>query len=331
MRARSPRSPLVKRLVALVALVGVLAGVLLLVPSDHYLFLPDRARPVDPLVTVPGEGRGAGRGGIYMVDILVRKANLLERIFPGIEHGASLVPEEVLNPQGLSESQRRRESLGEMSASQKIAVAVALRSLGREVPAQTEVVRVEAGSPAEEKLRKGDVILEAKGRRIESPVDLFAAMRHQKPGDRVRLTIRRDGKERKLVVGTKRAEGENRAVMGILVDLEIRPPLDVHVDAGDVGGPSAGLAFALDIVDELGRDVDGGRRVAVTGALDLDGSVVAIGGIKQKTLGAREAGAKVFVVPDENARDARRYADGVKIVPVASFAEAVSKLRAEAR
>ncbi len=317
-----------KRLVALVALVGVLAGVLLLVPSDHYLFLPDRARPVDPLVTVPGEGRGAGRGGIYMVDILVRKANLLERIFPGIEHGASLVPEEVLNPQGLSESQRRRESLGEMSASQKIAVAVALRSLGREVPAQTEVVRVEAGSPAEEKLRKGDVILEAKGRRIESPVDLFAAMRHQKPGDRVRLTIRRDGKERKLVVGTKRAEGENRAVMGILVDLEIRPPLDVHVDAGDVGGPSAGLAFALDIVDELGRDVDGGRRVAVTGALDLDGSVVAIGGIKQKTLGAREAGANVFVVPDENARDARRYADGLEVVPVSSFAEAVSKLKA---
>ena len=331
MRAASSRSRLVKRLLALAALLGALAGVLLLVPSDHYLFLPDRARPVDPLVTVPGERRGADRGGIYMVDILVRKANLLERIFPGVENGASLVPDEVVNPQGLSESQRRRESLGEMSASQKIAVAVALRSLGRKVPAETEVVGVEAGSPAEEKLRKGDVILEAKGRRIESPVDLFAAMHDEKPGDRVRLTIRRAGKERQLVVGTKRAEGENRAVMGILVDLEIRPPLDVHVDAGDVGGPSAGLAFALDIVDELGRDVDGGRRIAVTGALDLDGSVVAIGGIKQKTLGAREAGAKVFVVPDENARDARRYADGVKIVPVASFAEAVSKLRAEAR
>ena len=318
-----------KRFVApLVALLLAAAGgVLFLVSSEHYLFLPDPARPVDPLVDVPGEEEADERGGVYMVDILVRRATLFERLFPGVAEGASLVQEELVNPEGVSEEERRRHSLREMSTSQKIAVAVALRSLGYRVPTTTEVADVERGAPADGKLRRGDVIVKARGAAVRSPVDLFEVMRGRQPGDRVQLTIRRSGSLHELEVGTRAADDDpDRAVMGVFVEVEIDPPVNVRIDAGDIGGPSAGLAFALDIVDELGRDLDGGRRIAVTGALGLDGKVDAVGGIKQKTIGAREAGADVFIVPAENAGEARRYAEGLEVVAVRTFADALTRL-----
>jgi Lon-like protease len=319
----------VKRLAAFVAalLLAASAGVLFLVPSDHYLFLPDPARPVDPLVRVPGEEAGESSGGLYMVDILVRRATLFERLFPGVAEGSSLVPADRVNPGGVSEEERRRHSLREMSTSQKIAVAVALRSLGYKVATNTEVADVERGAPADGKLRRGDIILKARGASVRSPVDLFDIMRPHRPGDPVQVTIRRSGRIQELEVGTRAADDDSdRAVMGVFVEVEIDTPVKVRIDAGDIGGPSAGLAFALDIVDELGRDIDRGRRVAVTGALDLEGNVDEIGGIKQKTIGAREAGAEVFIVPTGNAKEARRYAEGLEIVAVRTFADALTKL-----
>ncbi len=125
---------------------------------------------------------------------------------------------------------------------------------------------------------------------------------------------------------------DGRPVFGIIVEPEanIELPVDISIDAGNIGGPSAGLAFALDIVDELGSDIDDGRKIVVTGALGLDGAVAPIGGIKQKTIGAREAGADVFVVPEQNAAEARRYADGLSIVSVQTFDEALAALETSA-
>jgi PDZ domain-containing protein len=104
-------------------------------------------------------------------------------------------------------------------------------------------------------------------------------------------------------------------------------PLDIKIDAGNIGGPSAGLAFALDIVDELGNgDLDRGRTIVTTGALALDGTVLPIGGVKQKAIGAREAGADIFLVPDANYEEARAAVDDLRIVPVSTFDEALSVL-----
>ena len=321
-----------KRLIALVAVLCAVTAALVVLPSDHYLFLPDRARPVDPLVEVPGERRGSEKGGVYMVDILVRKASLLERIFPGIESGSTLVPERLVNPGGLSDDERHEESLGEMSVSQKIAIAVALRTLGHDVPTESLVERVEPGTPAQGALEKGDIVLEAKGERVGGPNDLFRIMVGHEPGTPVPLTIRRDGERRRLEVGTQPSgDDPDRAIMGILVGLEIDPPVDVEIDAGDIGGPSAGLAFALDVLDELGREVDDGRQIAVTGALGLDGDVVPIGGVKQKAIGARETGADIFLVPEENAREARRHAEDLEVLAVGSFTEALRELGVEMR
>jgi Lon-like protease len=316
-------------IVATVAALGVAAAVLWIVPSSEYLFLPDPARPVDPLVSVPHEDTSEDTGGgIYMVDVSVRKARLFERVFPGIHEGATLVPARVFNPTGEPEKVRRQQSFAEMSVSQRIAIAVALRHLGYTVDATgAEVVTVRVGSPADGMIEPGDVVVRAKGKPIHGPQDLFDAMAGHHPGDPVSITVQRKGRARDLRVGTTEAPDDpSRAIMGITVEPAFHYPVDVHINAGNVGGPSAGLAFALDVVDELGDDVDHGRRVVATGEISLDGTVSEIGGIEQKTIGAREAGANLFLVPDGNAAEARKYAKGLRIVPVSTFDEALSSL-----
>jgi PDZ domain-containing protein len=315
------------------AAVGVTVGVLWLFSSDHYLFLPDPASPVDPIVKVPGETADGddGAAGIYYVDVLVRRASVFERLFPGIRRGSTLVPEEEFNPERLSDRDRRRQSLQEMSASQQVAIAVALRELGYAVdPAGAEVRSVREGAPADGVLFPGDVIVEARGRSVASPEELRDAFAGVEPGERVDLVVERAGVRRNVTVRTQAdPDDPERAIMGIQVQPELEFPVDVDIDAGGVGGPSAGLAFALDVLDELGLEVDRGRRIAVTGALDLDGHVVEIGGVKQKAIGARDAGADVFVVPEGNAEEARRYAEDLEIVAVGSFDEALEKLGVE--
>jgi Lon-like protease len=319
----------------LLALAVVAAGVLWLVPSDHYIVLPDRARPVDPLVSVPGEDEEQESAGIYMVDVRVGRANLFERLFPGVYDGAELVPERVLNPVGVSDRQRRTSSLNQMSRSQQIAITVALRELGRQVSVEAagaEVMLVTPGAPADGELLVGDVIVEARREPIATTIDLRQAMRPVQPGSTVELTVTRDGEEVELSVGTEASQqGPRRAVMGVQVRdaQEFDFPLDVEIDAGSVGGPSAGLAFALEIVDELGSDLENGRRVVATGEITLAGDVLAVGGVRQKTIGAREAGASVFLVPDANAAEAREQAGDLEIVPVSDFDEALAFLATE--
>jgi PDZ domain-containing protein len=114
--------------------------------------------------------------------------------------------------------------------------------------------------------------------------------------------------------------------MGILIEPKLRFPLDIKINAGSIGGPSAGLAFALDIYDELGHDIDDDKRIVATGELSPDGDVSEIGGIKQKTIAARDANADLFLVPDDNVAAARRYAGDLDVVPVSTFREALSVL-----
>ena len=120
-----------------------------------------------------------------------------------------------------------------------------------------------------------------------------------------------------------------RAVIGVLVDQasQAKLPFPVTIDAGSIGGPSAGLAFALDVLEELGHDVDRGYKVAATGEIFPDGSVGPIGGVKQKTIGARRAGVDVFLVPaGDNAQEARKYAGSLRVIPVESFRQALHAL-----
>jgi PDZ domain-containing protein len=315
----------------LALLVVVLA--LLIIPSDEYIFLPDPAHAVAPLVTVPG-GHDPTSGGVYYVDVIVRKATWLERLFPGIHNGADLYPASAIDPPGVTDQLRRKLDLEDMQLSQQVAAAVALRAAGKKVvmrPVGVRATFVSPGTPAFGKLEPGDVITAVDGTPTPTVAGLRARMRTHQPGDAVRFTVRR-GKQtlvekmKTIGVGT----GKNRkAIVGITTEqaLDIHLPLQVRINAGSVGGPSAGVAFALDVMEELGRDVVHGHKIAATGEILPDGSIGAIGGIKQKTIGARAAHVDAFLVPaGDNAQEARKYADGLRIIPVDTFPQALRAL-----
>lgn len=304
--------------------------ILWIAPSGGYdLQLVDAAHPVAPLVHIKGEQRAHGRGAIYFVDVRERPARLIERLIPWTRaDGSSL----VRSPH-ISSAIEQRLGAVQMSDSQKIAPYVALKYLGYKVGARiggVGVLAVEPNSPAARVLKPGDVVVAAEGRRVMTIADLHGALADKHPGDRVRLRFRRGSRVQTTTLATiADPQDPKRTIIGIspLQNLEVHLPISVAINAGGIGGPSAGLAFALDILQELGRNVAHGRRVAATGELALNGEVEPIGGVKQKTLGARRAGVDVFLVPaGENAQEARHYAAGLRIVPVETFQQALRKL-----
>ena len=319
---------------ALVGLVVVAAIVLYLVPSNNYLLLPDRAHPVAPLVRVQGAHPAKGPGGIYFVDVFERRASELESLFPFIRSGSTLVPASLIVPPGSNDQQVRRADLSQMSISQRVAAAVALRRLGYHVTASPDGVIVNAvdlGSHAAGTLQPADVIDTLNGKPTLTILALQNALAPVHPGTVVTLGVDRGSQKLTFRLQTVRDPFDTkRAIIGFSPDqaANVHLPIRVQIDAGNVGGPSAGLAFALQVMEALGHKVDRGYRVAATGEMKLDGTVAAIGGVKQKTYGAREAGADVFLVPaaGDNAADARRYAHGLRIIAVSSFQQALRAL-----
>lgn len=333
MRVKSHLSP-ARLFFGGVILLLLVAAVLWVVPSNQYVFLPDRARPVAPLVQVKGGRDPSDGGGIYYDAIILRRAKLFERLFHFVHSGATYVPASEVNPPGVSDSRRRALDLSEMARSQDVAGAVALKYLGYKVTARpigSLIEDVLAGSPAAKaKIEPTEVIVSVDGSPVRTPADLRRLMSRHRPGDRVRLGVRNASGLRQ-VTARAAADPQNpkRAVIGVFVQqaAQVELPIGVKIDAGSIGGPSAGLAFALDVLEELGRDIDHGCKVAATGELELDGSVLPIGGVKQKTIGVRRAGVDVFLVPaGDNAKEARKYAGPLKVIPVESFRQALRAL-----
>jgi PDZ domain-containing protein len=320
----------------------VAAAFLYLIPSNEYILVPDRARPLADQVFVKGERSDEDGGGVYYVAVEVDKASLFEKLFhglplPGIREGSTLVPASAVRAPGESEKEHRAEELRAMAESQKIGAAVALKALGYRVPVQspgTVVAGVNPNGPSAGKLRAHDVIVSVDGQPTPFLPDLRREIRKHRPGESVEVTVRRDRTTRKVVVKTvPDPEDTRRPLIGVLTSCALQAatkislPVPVRIDLGQVGGPSAGLAFGLDVAEELGHDIDRGHKVAASGELCLDGTVVSVGGLKQKTIGARRAGVDVFLVPvGENAEEARRYAGSMKVVPVKSFRQALRVL-----
>ena len=311
----------------------VTAFVLWWLPADDFLFVPDRAKPLADKVEVEG-GRVNTKGDVYYVDLFVRRIRLLEQLLPFTRpDGSTLVSEEILAPAGETDAERDRQNAQDMQRSEETAAVVALRALGYDVVASPRgvlVTSVAPDVPAAKSLDPGDVIVAVDGTPVRTPTELRAEIGRRKPGDEVRLTLRRGEKAVEVTVRTIASpQDASRAIVGILVDqdADIKLPFDVDIDLGRVGGPSAGLPFALEIARQLGRDVTHGCRIAATGALALDGTVIPIGGIKQKTIGARQADVDYFLVPvGENTEDAQENADGLEIIPVESFQQALRRL-----
>jgi Lon-like protease len=317
-----------------VVLLLITLGALYLAPSNDYILLPDPAHAVAPLVRVQGGHDPRGQGKIYFVDVFERRASELEALFPWIHTGSTVVPAKLLVPPGVSDRAAHQADLRAMQISQQIAAAVALKHLGYNVvarPSGVVVDEIETTSHAADLLRPADVITAVDGTATPTIASLRAILNHVEPGQTVRLQIRRGTQtitSRVKTIANPVAKGH--AIIGFTPDqaADIKLPLNVEIDAGNVGGPSAGLAFTLEVLAELGHDPTRGYKVAATGQIDLNGTVGAIGGVKQKTFGVRDAGADVFLVPADqgNAATAKRYAGNLRIIPVTSFGQALRAL-----
>jgi Lon-like protease len=304
-------------------------------PSGYFVLWPDKAHPAAVYVHIPGGKPPAKATGFYFVDVHELEANKLEELWGRyLVHGAALVPVRQLVLPGQSEKERVRQDFRAMDTSQVVAEAVAEHALGKPVTIRhlgALVEQVTPGLPAAKAgVQAGDVITAVDGHAVHSAADLVRLTKGLRPGDAADYTFGHAGTKRLRTVPSD--DGRKRAIIGVAVGDDVRIghiPVKVHFTISGIGGPSAGLAFALEIYDSLsGRHLLRGHRIAATGELDPVGDVIEIGGAKQKALGAIEAGADTFIVPTANVADARRAAAGkLRVIGVATFAQALRAIR----
>lgn len=284
------------------------------------------------LIRIDGRETYPVRGNLDLTTVHVlggpgSQLGLVTALRGWLDDGIAIVPEDTVYPPGETAEEAEKESAAEMRDSQENATTSALRELGIPVEITSFVQDVPAGSPSSGKLESGDELVAIDGTPVAGGTQLRELITAHDPGDPVRVTFRRDGAEETRTITTERAE-DGRAIVGITTRDEADYPFDVEISLEDVGGPSAGLMFALGIVDKLtpGSLTDG-AHIAGTGTIDDTGHVGAIGGITQKMIGAERAGATVFLAPAGNCAEAKETVpDGLRLVKARTLSSAVSSL-----
>ena len=243
----------------------------------------------------------------------------------------AVVPESEIFTPGQTTQQVLQQDTEEMVSSQQTATAAALCQLNISFTTVDTVQKAVRGMPAYGVLHSGDVIRAVNGTPVNCRHDAAALIRAGKPAAPVELTIARGGKTQQVRLRTADAAGQ--AEVGVEVAESFSFPFTVKIDIGSIGGPSAGLMFALGIIDKLtGANLTRGRFIAGTGEIEADGTVDPIGGIQQKMAGARAAGATVFLTPAANCPDASgAIPAGLRVIKVSSLAGAIGDLHAIAR
>jgi len=244
----------------------------------------------------------------------------------------SVVPVEQVYPPGATDEQTAEQGRLEMSASQRSATAAALTELGYEFPARLVVIGLVDG-PARDVLEEGDVIVEADGEPVRDRADLQRIVRAHGTGGPLPLAVDRDGAPLAVDITPVRSPQDGTTpIIGVEADAEYDFPLDVELSIERVGGPSAGMMFALAIVDRLTPGaLTGGEDVAGTGTISDSGEVGPIGGIRQKMIAARQSGSALFLAPEANCDEVVGHVpDGLTVTPVADLDDALAALTAVA-
>ncbi len=327
-------------------IVAVIAGSFIRVP--YVIISPGDATPLDDdVVTVDGP-RTHPHDGVFLfltVQLTTRDPTVWRWLFAKLDDNVTIEKRErVIGCASYAQSSRLNDLL--MRESQDHAKTVALRRLGYEVvqgPTSVVIVDVSCDSPASDLLSPGDFVRGVDGQAVQDSEQIRALVAAHAPGETVDVLVERDGAERSVAIRTGRrtnnparpcvpADSPGRggeACVGVvsqpLVDEEY--PFEIRIDTRRVSGPSAGLAFALSVIDDLTPgELTGGGRVAVTGEILPDGRVGLVGGIAQKTAAAREAGVTLLIVPKGEAKLARQHADGLQVVAVETLDEALTAL-----
>lgn len=256
--------------------------------------------------------------------------SLLQAMWAWMRADQDVLPVEVMYPEKRTAEQERAESAAQMVGSQDTAIAVALSELGYDLETHVEVTGVNPGGPSDGTLKPRDWIESVDGEPVKDLDELFAALEDVDPGDPVEVGVRRGGDRRSFEITTTAAQDDpGRAIVGVLVGTGYEFPFDVRVGVNDsIGGPSAGLIFALSIYDTLTPgSLTGGEVIAGTGTIDPDGKVGPIGGIREKIIGAAKDDAKLFLVPPDNCETALTApVDGIELVRANTMHSAVEAL-----
>jgi Lon-like protease len=315
-------------------------AVAVLVPVPYVVLMPGPTLNTlgndtsgQPLIKISGRQTYPTSGHLNMVTVGFNggpgvRLNIFQALRGWLSPTNAVVPEAELFPPGQTAQQTHAQDVEQMASSQQTATAAALTEL--HIPYQTVavVMSTDPGYPASSVLKAGDVILAVDGKPVTGPAALSALITAHPAGSTLQLTVLREGKTLTLPVATKDSGG--KPIIGVEVQEQYKFPFTVTIDVGDIGGPSAGMMFALGIIDMLTpMNLTGGKFIAGTGEITPAGQVQPIGGIQQKMAAARSAGATVFLTPADNCSNtAGAVPAGLRIVKVSTLSQAVSDLEA---
>lgn len=319
----------------------VMVAFLLLLPVPYARLSPGPATDTlgevngKPLIVITGRQTYPDTGKLDLTTVAIsnpgHNMSLFEAMQGWLQSDVAVVPRNSVYPDDVSAEDIEARNVQEMALSQQHATAAALKQLKIPLIAHTVVAALTEGTPAFGKLQVADRIQKIDGVAVTGPAQVVELVRKHKPGEKVVFVVNRKGQKVTETITTA-PNPEDPAVpfVGITPDQSYEFPFQVTISLDDVGGPSAGLMFALGIVERLTpEDITGGRHIAGTGSIEDDGRVGKIGGIQMKILGARKSGATVFMVPAENCREAAANPpDGIQLVKVDTLATAVAALEA---
>jgi PDZ domain-containing protein len=328
-----------------VALIAVVAGSLVRLPYAIVSPGPtfnalgtERLSGVEkPVIAVDGLPTYPADGSLRFLTVVIKggpghPVDAWDLLGAWLDPARDVYPVDQMFDPNASEQQVAEESAVQMEGSQEEAKAVALRAVGEKVPSHVVVAQVLDTSKAKGLLKPGDRFVSVGGTPANDPDAIRGAIQRVKPGQQVSIVVTRDGKSVTVDVPTVSGTG-GRTAIGVLLGVEHDFPVKVTINAGDVGGPSAGLMFALAIYDKLTPgSLTGDHAIAGTGTIDEQEQVGPIGGIRQKLEGARSAGSDYFLAPAANCPEVVGHVpDGLQVVKVGTFDEAVSAVEAIAR
>jgi PDZ domain-containing protein len=279
------------------------------------------------LITVSGAKTYPTQGALDFTTVRIAggpgfRVTVWDLLGAAIRPSEEIVDEELYFPKGVTDKQVEEESTAEMIDSQQEAVAVALKAVGQKVVEHVVVAAVAKDAPSAPLLKAGDEIVSVDGKAVTDSRGVRDGVSAHEPGESVALGLVRDGKP--VTVEAKTREADGRATVGVFLGVRFEFPIDVKINAGDVGGPSAGTMFSLAVYDTLTPGaLTGGENIAGTGTINSQGVVGPIGGIRQKLVGAHDGGAKWFLAPAGNCDEVVGHVpDGLRVVRIATFDEA---------
>lgn len=329
--APAPTRRAVTLSVSMVAAAGLVAAATL-VPLPYVVQGPGPTIDVlgeddgQRLITVDGGHPGTGELRLTTVSVA---GSPTQPLHLGQVLAGWLNPDKVVLPvEQVFQTDRTKEEIdadneAAMISSQEYATVAALEELGHVVPTTLTAVGVVVGSGAEGVLEEGDVLTTLDGVAVTSFSDLSARLGGTPPGTEVQVGLVRGGEDVTVAITTG-DDGSGGSILGVYIDPEFHLPVPVSIQIDKVGGPSAGMMFALGIIDLLTpEDEANGVVIAGTGTIDLTGEVGPIGGIELKMIGAVDDGATWFIAPLDNCDDVQgRVPDGLGVVAVENLAEA---------